>query len=201
MTRYLSLALLLLFSLNVGATTLERKPDETVDAFLTRTAPRDMQPIQKPVETNSLGFSTPVLLAAYGPTSDASSVPPPDVQLFLFVSKQAGLYERVLIDTYEQEGADPVIASIFFSSTDKTADKKLFVIVSWDQNHAILKGTLYQTYIYALAPKSSEVHPQYLKSLSDKLSGGCDCWRPDEPATKAKYKTAAEVRAGLLKIK
>jgi len=199
--RRLSLTLLLVLSWSAGATTLARTSGESVDAFLVRTAPRGTQPVQKPVVTNALGFSAPVLLVAYGETSTDSTVSSPNVQLFLFVPKQSDVYERVLIDTYEPEGADPNIESIFFASTDKTLDKKLFVIISWEQNHAIVKGTLYQTFIYALTPKSADVNPQYLKSLSDKLSGGCDCWRSDEPASKAKYKTAAEVRAGLLKMK
>ncbi|MFJ9532744.1 hypothetical protein [Herbaspirillum sp. NPDC101396] len=199
MTRCLSLLLSLVLSWNVGATTLERTSGESVDAFLVRTAPQGMQPLQKPVVTNALGFSAPVLLVAYGDAStDGSS---PNVQLFLFVPSQSDSYERVLIDTYEPEGADPHIESLFFAGTDKTPDKKLFVIVSWEQNHATVKGALYQTFIYALTPKSSGAQPQYLKSLSDKLSGGCDCRRSDGPASKAKYKTAAEVKAGLLKIR
>jgi hypothetical protein len=199
--RCLSLTLLLVLSWNVGATTLERTPGESIDVFLVRTAPPDMQPVQKPIATDALGFSAPVLLVAYAGTSAAGQDPSPDVKLFLFVPKQSDAYERVLIDTYEPEGADANIESIFFASTDKSSDKKLFVIVSWEQNHAIVKGTLYQTFIYALTPKSAGVTPRYLTSLSDKLSGGCDCWHADEPAGKAKYKNAAEVRAGLLKMK
>ncbi|RFB73224.1 MULTISPECIES: hypothetical protein [unclassified Herbaspirillum] len=199
--RCLSLMLLLVFSWGVGATTLERMSGESIDAFLVRTAPRNRQPVQKPVVTDALGFSAPVLLVAYAATSNDSPDPSPGVQLFLFVPKQSDSYERVLIDTYEPEGADASIESIFFSSIDKTSDKKLFVIVSWEQNHAIVKGTLYQTFIYSLTPKSADAKPQYLQALSDKLSGGCDCWRADEPASKARYKNAAQVRAGLLKIK
>jgi hypothetical protein len=201
LTRCLFLIFSLVLSWNVGATALERTAGESVDAFLVRTAPPGMQPVQKPIETNALGFSAPVLLVAYGDAAGNGSASSPNVQLFLFVPGQSDAYERVLIDTYEQEGADPNIESLFFAGTDKTSDKKLFVIVSWDQNHATVKGTLYQTFIYALTPKSSGVQPQYLKSLSDKLSGGCDCWRSDGPAGKAKYKTAAEVKAGLFKIR
>lgn len=201
MIRGLVLTLLLILSLSVDATTLERMSGESVDAFLVRTAPQDMQPVQTPIVTNTLRFSAPVLLVAYGAKSTDSPSPSPDVQLFLCVAKQSDSYERVPIDTYEQEGGDPHIESIFFASIDKTLDKKLFVIVSWEQNHAIVKGTLYQTFIYSLTPKSLDVQPQYLKSLSDKLSGGCDCRRSDGPASKAKYKTAAEVKGGLAKMK
>ena len=201
MTRCLSLLLSLVLSLNAGAAALERRSGESVDVFLVRTAPQGMQPVQRPVVTNALGFPAPVLLVAYGDASTDGSVSSSNVQLFLFVPGQSDSYERVLIDTYEPEGADPHIESLFFAGIDKTSDKKLFVIVSWEQNHATVKGALYQTFIYALTPKSAGVHPQYLKSLSDKLSGGCDCRRADGPASKAKYKTAAEVKAGLPKFK
>ena len=176
---------------------------ESSAAFASRNIPNNGSLAHPAIETSVWQLAAPAIIAFYAHPPAADDITGATISAFVFAPISTTGYEKILIDNYGPEGGDPKIETVFFMSTDKTEDKKLIVIVSWEQNHATLKGTYYQTFIYSF-PKNTP-YPRrlpYLKALSDQLSGGCDCRRPFEegPSTKAKYKTAADIKKALKKL-
>ena len=117
---------------------------------------------------------------------------------YVYLPQAPNTYRKVLIGTFEPEGGDPVIESVFFANAGTGRQPKLIVICSWPQVHYDVRGTFYATSVYAAPPAGAQ--PTKLKweeSLSKKLEGGCECeWR-DGTKKVAKYKTAADVKAAL----
>ena len=183
------------------AGTIERQPGESADAFVRRIAPRGTGVAHKPIETSVWQYSAPVIVAFYeqqpAPDDNTAST---KIDGFVFIPVVGAKYEKVEIDSFEPEGGNPHVETVFFASTDKTQDKKLIVIVSREQNHADVKGNLYDTFVYRSPGAPLPKKLTYLKAISEKLSGGCDCRRTDGPSTKAKFKTAADVKAELKKL-
>ena len=182
-----------------SADTVERQQGEDITKFVSRLAPVGAEITHKPLETSEWKFQAPVILAFYEfqPDNDDHTGATKIVG-FAYIPIAGATYEKIEIDTFESEGGNPRIETVFFANADKINDKNLIIIVSWKQNHAAVQGTLYLTFVYA-CPNTSP-HPQkltYLKSISETLSGGCDCWGDNEPPRKAKFKTAADVKAAL----
>ena len=114
--------------------------------------------------------------------------------------KPSGRYRRVLIGHIEPEGGDPRIEAAFFANANEDPEKELVVIVSWEQVHYDAHGTLYGTMVYARPSAPQADSFRYLKEISEKVSGSCECeWRDGRKA-KSRFKTAAEVKAALRKL-
>ena len=185
------------------AETFDKRLGESATAFASRNIPHNGSLAHPVIETSVWQLPAPAIITFFGHPPAPEDITEATISAFVFAPISPAKYERILVDNYGAEGGDPKIESVFFAGTDKTNDKKLIVIVSWEQNHATVQGTLYETFIYSF-PKTTP-YPRklpYLKALSDQLSGGCDCRRPLEegPSTKAKYKTAADVKRALKKL-
>lgn len=199
-------ALFLIFSFwycSASAETLDKRLGESATAFVSRNIPSNGSLAHPVIETSAWQLAAPAIIAFYEHPPAPGDITEATISAFVFAPISPTKYEKILVDDYGAEGGNPKIESVFFASTDKTNDKKLIVIVSWEQNHAYVKGTLYETFIYSF-PKTTPYPPKlpYLKALSDQLSGGCDCRRPIEegPSTKAKFKTAADIKKALKKL-
>ncbi|WP_433694029.1 hypothetical protein [Herbaspirillum seropedicae] len=190
------LFLLFLFVQATRAEPVERFSKETTISFAQRIAPKNSVLAHKPVEARAWSERYPSLLLFYESPVGDSNDGMTNIQGLLFLQKTDGRYDQLQVDHFDPEGGNPKIESIFFESVAGYSSKILFIIVSWEQNHAVLKGRLYETFTYA-APGPGQGKLTYLEALSDKFSGGCECWRLDEPATKARFKTASDVRAVL----
>jgi len=116
---------------------------------------------------------------------------------YMYVPVSAGNYERVLIDTFETEGGDPEIASVFFANADKDSKRELVVLCKWPQHHYQVYGNFFNTRIYDnIDVKKIPARLTLLKKVSDKVDGGFDGEREGE-TVHARYTTAKEIRAGL----
>lgn len=192
-----------LLPIAANASTVERQQGEDLTSFVTRQSPVGAEVTHKPLETSEWKFQDSVILAFYEfspATNDNTGAT--KIVGFAYIPIGNSKYEKIEIDTYESEGGNPRVETVFFASTDKTKDKSLILIVSWEQNHATVQGTLYHTFVYA-CPNSSPL-PQkliYLQSISETLSGGCECWSDNEPPRKAKFKTAADIKAALKRLR
>lgn len=109
-------------------------------------------------------------------------------------------YTKFIIDTIRSEGGDPKIEKVFFANVDKGKNKELIVLVSWPQVHADVTGTLYGTFIYDDYKIDGKKKLRYLKKISTKLSGGCDCEFKDGKTTKAKFKNEVDIRSELRRL-
>jgi hypothetical protein len=195
------LLLLTAFSISSRATKVERHPDESLPALLARTAPAGSTLAHPPIETVAWNFAGPAILAFYEMPKQIEGETYHEIDGLVLVPSATGQYEKIVIDHFGVEGGDPKIETVFFAPVGPDPKKRLFIIVSWPVRHADVGGTLYATYAYDPPRVPGTKKLVYLERLSDQLSGGCDCVRTDEPSTKAKFKTAADVRAALRKMK
>jgi hypothetical protein len=116
-----------------------------------------------------------------------------------YVYRQTGnnTYERILIDTFENEGGTAVITAVFFANADKDTARELVILIRRGAHHHDIDGQLYETRIYDnILPGQHPAKLSYLKNISQKVSGGFDGYQEGENVH-SKYKTAREVRAGL----
>src|SRR5699024_8047761 len=93
----------------------------------------------------------------------------------------------------EGDGGDPIITAVFFVNADKDPQKELAVLCKIPQRHYDYSGTMYETYIYDYDPRKKQF--TYM-DISHKFYG-CECGFRDGHTEKAKYQTAATVKAKL----
>ena len=120
-----------------------------------------------------------------------------DVLGYLFFPIDSNSYQRVFIDTFENEGGTAEIASIFFANADTDPAREMVILIKWPCVHYQIDGNLYETRIFNNVPASSIPRKMvYLKQASKKVSGGFDGYREGENVI-SKYKTSQEIRARL----
>lgn len=188
-------------SASVQAAPLERGPGEQAAALLTRVGPAKSSLAHPPIETKVWDAADPAILGFYETPKEIDGEINHEIDGVVLKPLGGGKYEKIIIDHFGVEGGDPKIETVFFAAVGVNPVKRLFVIVSWSVQHADVNGTFYATYVYEPPERNGTKKLVYLQSLSDKLSGGCDCVRTDEPSTKVVFKNAAAVRAALAKMK
>lgn len=179
---------------------IKRGDTETIDAFAARNAPLQSELVHTVIQTTA--WDTPnSVIAFYKRDVKEGSTPETIVDGYLFLPRSAGNYEKILIHHFEEEGDTARIEAVFFANADRDPAKELVVLCSWKQNHAIVKGTLYGTFVFDDVRAGS--HPAeltLLQGISDKVSGGCDCWFESGQKADKRFRTAAQVRAGLKRL-
>jgi hypothetical protein len=192
----LSLLLWLYASLSYGQV-FERQHAETAEAFVKRITKLDDLP-HPVIETREWDSArkTIIYFDKAGPEDN------PYTTAFLLVPTTGLSYQRVLIDSFYEEGGPVKIETVFFANCDGDKEREIIVLVSWLQVHrgAGTYGHLYGTYIYD-APNVLAL-PQRLtfyKALSEKLDGGFEGDRDGKPV-KATYKTVNAIKMALKKM-
>ena len=177
---------------------VKRLEGETAEAFVRRNAPVGSELARPAIETDAWG-RTRTVIAFYKVEAKAKDGTPfSQVDGYMFVPKTPDLYQRILINHFEPEGSAPEIRAVFFANADKDPARELVVICSWEQVHYDVHGTLYGTFIFddVLGP-TDRTQLRFLEGTSDKVSGGCDCDYRDGGKGTKKFRTAAQVKAGL----
>lgn len=175
--------------------------NETIEQLATRMMPENSQLTHKTL--NVKWNNTPVIMAFYEQSYKLSEEDDPAQEdqfriiATIFIQTAINQYREILIDTIDAEGSMPVIESAFFANADKDPSKELIMIVSWQQQHRDVSGTLYATYIYDDLLKGMDAHLSPLKKQGEKLSGGCECEWSDGTHKKARFKTASDIRTEL----
>jgi hypothetical protein len=187
-----------------GAHCATRAVGESAASFAARVAPAGAELAHAVIEAKPwTGRATPVI-AFYGQTFDAPGMENTgarSIRAVVYVPEPAGDFAPVELGMYEPEGGNPRIESVFFGSVRGLAKPALFVLVSWEQNHATVRGTYYATYAYEFQDDRSPPAVRLLDQLSANLEGGCECWREGEPRSRAKFKNAAEIRAAISRMR
>jgi len=187
------------------AQTVSRLKNEDKLTFLSRNAPNQMRLsddlIDQMIETNewsarksTIGFYE----RKYKLPGDDMEYT--DVLGYLYVPTNADAYQKVFIDTFENEGGTAEIIALFFANADKDAARELVVLIKWHAQHYQIDGDIYETRVYDDILKKETPHKLvYLKNISTKLSGGFEGYREGENL-KAQFKTAAKIREQLKKL-
>ncbi|MCW3118874.1 MAG: hypothetical protein JWM28_2956 [Chitinophagaceae bacterium] len=183
--------------------TVKRQNNETAEMFATRFNPDSTEIAHTVIETALLDPTEKIIIAFYRKTIYETRqmdtyVDHSDYEVLigtLFIPTGDNNYEKKLLDTIRPDGGDPEIIAVFFGNVDKDRNKELMILCKYDQQHYDYGGAFYSTFIYDYS--GNQV--QYKKKLSEKFSG-CECSFRDGRRTKAKYKTAKEVKAALVKM-
>ena len=172
---------------------VKRLSNETAENFAKRNGKAGVELVHQVIETDAWNGKKSIFAFYEGENSE-------EVDGYVFVPKSAGVYQKILIYNFEPEGGTPKIEAFFFANADKDKAKELVVICSWDVNHYDVNGTLYQTYVFDdISSDKNQPKLKFLENVSKKVSGGCDC-DGDGANINRKYKTAAQVKAGLKKL-
>jgi hypothetical protein len=200
--RYFLYSVLLLVITNFSfGQHVERYYKESAEHFVNRFMPEHSKLSQNVLETK--WNAKPVIIALFNQDYKLSKEENPDQQNYsrmigeIFFKAGKNGYTKMIIDTIESEGGDPTIESVFFANADNDNSKELIVLVSWPQVHADVSGTLYATYISDDLIKYKAKKLQYLKIISQKLSGGCECDYKDDKSTKATFKNEVDIKSKL----
>ena len=192
---------LLLSTISYGQV-VNRYDNETTEQFVKRLQPIHSQLTSKVIETT--WNSNPVIIAFYMQTFKLPKENDPDQDDYmriiarLYVQQKPNEYKNFLIDTINSEGGDPRVESVFFANADKDKATELVLLISWEQHHFDIDGTLYGTFIYddVLMP---HLKLNFKKAISEKLDGGFDGLTEGTKVT-AKFKTSNAVKAELKKL-
>jgi hypothetical protein len=119
------------------------------------------------------------------------------IEGYIIIPQKQG-YRKVLINKYEDDNVDTEIESVFFANADKDESKELVIISTVTHRLQYLyDGTEYSTDIFndfTLNNIPNELNR--LDKLGSKFSG-FEGYVDSKGTTKAKYKTAADVRRKL----
>ncbi len=83
---------------------------------------------------------------------------------------------------------------------DKDINKELIIIASWEQQHRDVNGTLYSTFVYDDLLTDAQMKLAFIKNISEKLSGGCECEWSDGTSKRAKFKNASDIKTELKRL-
>lgn len=198
MKRFLVALSLLCAVLPAYASSVTRRAKETAESFAKRNGPPQTTLVHHVIETSAWGGTSPAIIAFYEQAFEQSGQGYRRVVGYMYVPEAPNTYRKVLIGTFEPEGGDPAIETVFFANAGRGERPKLIIICSWPQVHYDFQGTLYATFVYAAPRPGAQATKLTLEeSMSKKLDGGCECaWR-DGTRRVAKYKTADDVKAAL----
>lgn len=120
----------------------------------------------------------------------------------IYYSNNKVEYKKVKIDTYEPEGNNANIETIFFYDVDGDFKKELIILCSWNQRiKEIAEGKLFQTFIYDnLKPNNTKIKLLYLERESDYFGIEFDGIQDGKLVT-AKFKTAKSIKNELINLK
>ena len=204
MRYFLYIIALLAITNNSFGQRFKRVPKESAEQFVNRYMPRASKIAYKVLETK--WNSKNVIIAFFDQSYKLPVQDDPGQQNYhrvigeIFFKEVNNDYTRFIIDTIESEGGNPKIEKVFFANADKGPNKELIVLVSWPQVHADVTGTFYATYVFDDFGIEGKKKLRYLKKISVKLSGGCDCEYKDGKITKAKFKNEADVISELKRL-
>jgi hypothetical protein len=191
-----------LFMMTAACTSsLTRLENESAENFAKRHGPPQNTLTHQVIQTNKWGGKSEAIIAFYEQEFEESDQVYRRILSYIYVPETDKRYRKILIDTFEPEGGDPEIESVFFFNPGLNNQNKLVIICSWLQVHYDFHGKLYATFVYeAPRPNTKSSRLKFEDNISKKLYGGCECeWR-DGTRTTAKYKTADEVKAALRTI-
>jgi hypothetical protein len=183
--------------------TVSRIENESTEQFAKRFQPEHSEIVHKVIE--SKWNATPVIIAFYNQTYKLPKQNDPDQQdqnsiiAKLYVQGELNQYRIFLIDTIDTEGGEPQIENVFFANADADKAKELVLLVSWEQRHYDINGTLCATYVYDDLLTNPQMKLMYMKKISKKLDGGFD-GSNEGKTVKAKFKTSESIKSELKRL-
>jgi hypothetical protein len=174
------------------------EPGETVEEFALRNGPANARIVHKVVETKGWGGPKKSIIVFYEYEVEENSGET-GIQLegFVFAPSGGSSYRRLEIDAYEPSSRGTEVTAVFFELIN--GQRKLVVMCASPFRNYDCGGTIYKTYIYnPPPPKGGDL--QLDRRLTKIFEFEADLIFRDGRVTKARFKTAAEVRRMLKKL-
>lgn len=124
------------------------------------------------------------------------------IEGYLLIPNQKNQYKKVLISKFVDDNVDTEINSVFFANADNDKEKELIVLTKNQHRLQYLyDGTEYSTFVFDDFKKEKvPTEMKLLGEISNELFAGFDGFLDDNPNSKAKYKTAEEIKNRLKKL-
>ena len=201
MKKLLLLAILILNLTNSFSQSLKRNIGESVEQFVERTITTKKSKITgKVIESK---WNSEIVIFAFitiekNQKKATEQYLETNVEGYVFIPISKNVYQKVLIDSYGEDGAVAEVESVFFSNADQDKQSELLIMCTWDQSrHYNISGKFYHTYIYDNV--DMKTIPEKLKPLNnfDKIFEEFDGKNDSSETSKAKYINAAKVKRKL----
>jgi|688.fasta_scaffold150876_1 hypothetical protein len=180
----------------------QKQNGESNENFVNRLKPENSTLTHKVICTKWNSLS--IIIAFYEQSYKLSKDQDPDQNIYkriiatLFVENLKNNYSKIIINSFDNDGGPPKIETVLFTNADNDSFKELIIIVSWKVSHYEMSGTIYNTFVYDNLNKNKQII--FLKDISEKLEGGCECSYSNGKNDKAKFKTAKEIKSELLRL-
>ncbi len=203
MKKQLLLTLLILSLINSFGQSLKRNIGESAEKFAERMlATKNSKITGKVIETkwNSESVIFAFVTVEEVKIFETEQYVETNVEGYIFIPISKNLYRKVLIDSFEEEGAIAEIESVFFSNADKDEQKELVILCKWNQDrHAYpISGNLFQVYFYDDLKKTTEVLSKI--NLENKFPLEFDGIDDAGKKSNAKYTDAAKIKQKLKQL-
>jgi hypothetical protein len=168
---------LMLLTLSSFSQSYTRLTNESAEAFTKRVLKVDelAHPV---IETKEWDSTRKVIFAFVNtsvPLNNSMEEEPESVVVgYCFLKTTGNNYQRALIDTFPENGGEPVIETVFFVNADKDKEREIAIVVRTMQIHrgASIYGNYYEVFFYnnpdVLAPPAKLI---LFEQLSAKFSG------------------------------
>lgn len=176
-----------------------RKPNESAADFVNRLTPDSATLIKNQVfKTKEFGtVKNSILSFYYWPFIQNGKQIDTYIKGYLWLPMENDSYKRIVIGEIYPNGGAPEIHSVFFANADHHPGRELVVLSKIPQIHYDYDGDFYDVYFFHYDRDKHRF--TRIPGLSAKFFG-CECSFRNGKTKHAKYKTAAEVRAGLKKM-
>jgi hypothetical protein len=183
------------------AQTFSRLTNESADSFIKRIF--RVEELAHPViETKEWDSSRKVIFAFIAINSQSQDLYDENKESivigYCFLKMNANDYQRVLIDTFHENGGEPRIETVFFVNADKDKEREIAIMVRTPQIHrgAGVDGDFYDTYFY---DNTDLLKPAGKLNLFEKLSAKFSGFDGDQEGKHVnfQFKDVATIRRAL----
>lgn len=124
------------------------------------------------------------------------------VDACLLIPNTRNEYQKVVISRFEDDNVDSEIQSVFFANADSDPEKELIILSTCSHRLQYLyDGTEYSTSVFDNFDSSNPPKKMiYLSKISALLDGGFEGFLEENPNSKARFKTASEIKRELKRL-
>lgn len=190
--------ILFIFHFTAIGQSFKRQANETAEQFALKTKPDSLQVAHTVIETAIWGADKKVIIALFGYDAPDPNKGFNSVFGYLYYPTSSDMYSVIALETIGEDGGLPEVISVFFANADGDKAKELGILCKYVQRHHDYSGELYKGFIYD-NPTPEKKALRYDEKLLTKFSE-CDCDFREGESTKARFKTAQDIKVELTRM-
>ncbi len=188
------------FGSSLSGQTVTRKNGESTKTFVERFKPSNSQPVDKIVKTRAWSHKNEAIICFYQYQEMVDGETYPAIIGYLFWPLGRMKYHKIPIATFESDGGNPEIRSVFFDSVYGTTE--LIILCAWPQLlHYDYSGTYYSAYLFK-PPQDPKVQSslEQDKRWSSIFENQCDCASRDGKIEHARFTSSSKILAEIKRL-